>query len=86
MPLVTLRPKGQLTIPVHILQQCNLEPYEQLEVNLQNGVITMTPARKKQTPKKNQLMAFAGAGHGLWGETPEEVEKSIDELRDSWTR
>lgn len=86
MSLVTLRPKGQLTIPVDILQQWNIKPYDQLEINFQNGVITLIPAKRKEPRKKNRLMAFAGVGHGCWGEAPDEVQDSIQTLRDSWTR
>lgn len=86
MSLVTLRPKGQLTIPVDILQAWGIEPYEQLEINFQNGVITLVPAKRKEPSKKNRLMTFAGVGHGCWGDTPDEVQESIGELRDSWTR
>ena len=86
MPLVTLRPKGQITIPVQILQQLNMKPYEQVEVNFHNGVIMIIPTKRKEPTKRTNLMAFAGAGRGCWGETPNEVKQSIHNLRDSWTR
>ena len=78
--------KGLVTIPAHILQKLEIEPYEQLEINFQNGVITMSPVKKEKVPKKNQLMAFAGAGQGCWGDTPEVVEDAIHKPRNSWTR
>lgn len=86
MSLVTLRPKGQLTIPVQMLQQWDIKPYEQVEVNFNNGVITIVPAKRKTPSKRNNLLAFAGAGRGCWGNTPDEVKQSIVSLRDSWTR
>ncbi|MGV6851623.1 MAG: AbrB/MazE/SpoVT family DNA-binding domain-containing protein [bacterium] len=86
MPLVTLRPKGQLTIPVNILQQWNIKPYEQLEVSFQNGIVTMMPAKRKEQSRKSNLKAFAGIGQGCWGDTPEAVQDSIHNLRNSWTR
>ena len=86
MSLVTLRPKGQLTIPVDILQEWDIKPYDKLEINFQNGVITIVPAARKEPKKKNRLMSFAGAGKGCWGDTPGEVKESLQELRDSWSR
>lgn len=86
MALATLRPKGQLTIPVQMLQQWNIKPYEQVEISFQNGVITIVPANRKAATKQRSLSAFAGVGHGCWGKTPEAVSESIQNLRDSWTR
>jgi len=86
MSLVTLRPKGQLTIPVDILQKWDIKPYDKLEMNFQNGVITIVPAIRKEPKKKNRLMSFAGAGKGYWGDTPDEVKESLQDLRDSWSR
>lgn len=86
MPLVTLRPKGQLTIPVDILQRWDIKPYEKLEMKFQNGIITIIPATRKESSKKKSLNDFAGIGHGCWGDTPDEVQNTIHKLRDSWTR
>ncbi|MEZ5536278.1 MAG: AbrB/MazE/SpoVT family DNA-binding domain-containing protein [Thiolinea sp.] len=86
MTIATLRPKGQLTIPARILQQLNLRPYEQVEVNFQNGIITIVPVNRKETTKKDRLKTFAGAGQGCWGDSPEAVNASIHKLRDSWSR
>lgn len=86
MPLATLRPKGQLTIPAQILQQWNIKPYEQVEISFQNGVVMIVPARRKEATKRRSLAGFAGMGRGMWGDTPEKVQESIRNLRDSWTR
>lgn len=86
MSLVTLRPKGQLTIPVNILQQWGIEPYEQLELSFQNGVVTIIPAKRNEASNQNRLMEFAGIGAGCWGDTAAEVNDSVRELRDSWAR
>lgn len=86
MPLVTLRPKGQLTIPAQILQQWNIKPYDQVEINFQNGVVMIVPVNRKATNKRRNFSAFTGIGRGMWGENPAEVQASIRNLRDSWTR
>lgn len=86
MPLATLRPKGQLTIPVQILQQWGIKPYDQVEINVQNGVLMIIPVKRKETAKKKTISGFIGIGRGMWGETPAAVQASIHNLRDSWTR
>ena len=84
MPKVTLRPKGQVTIPSSILAQWNARPDDVLDVHLANGVVMFTPVRRRETPP--ELMAFAGLGKGLWGDMPEQVEASIRNLRETWNR
>jgi bifunctional DNA-binding transcriptional regulator/antitoxin component of YhaV-PrlF toxin-antitoxin module len=86
MTLATMRPKGQITIPAHILQEWNLQPYEKVEIIFQNGVVTLIPMRRKDSGKQKSIMDFVGVGHGCWGETSQEVENTITELRDTWTR
>ena len=84
MPQITLRAKGQVTIPSTILAQWNARPDDVLDVQLANGVVMFTPISRRETPL--DLMAFAGLGKGLWGDTPEQLEASIKSLRDAWTR
>lgn len=86
MTIATLRPKGQLTIPSQMLRQWNIKPYDQVEISFQNGVITIVPANRNDKSKKCNLKAFAGIGRGCWGKTPESVNDSILNLRDSWSR
>ena len=81
---VTLRPKGQITIPASILAQWEAKPDDVFDVQLANGVVMFTPVRRRQSPP--DLMAFAGIGSGLWGETAEQLDASISDLRDAWTR
>ena len=84
MPQVILRAKGQVTIPSSILSQWKAKPEDVLDVQLANGVVMFTPVRRRQASP--DLMAFAGLGKALWGDTPEQVEASIQSLRETWTR
>lgn len=86
MPIATLRPKGQITIPMNILKIWGIDTNEQIEISIHNGIVTMAPVNRKETQKHKNIMDFAGIGRGVWGETTEEVDNSIRELRDSWTR
>ncbi|WP_020560816.1 hypothetical protein [Thiofilum flexile] len=36
--------------------------------------------------KEGHLMSFAGIGRGMWGNTPEKIQKTIQDLRASWER
>ena len=84
MPQVTLRPKGQITIPASILAQWKAQPDDIFDVQLANGVVMFTPVSRRENPPN--LMAFAGVGKGLWGNTPEQVDANIASLRDEWRR
>lgn len=86
MLTVSLGPKGQLTIPDSILQQWGVEPNDQLELSFQNGIVTLVPVKRQQKSGCNSLMEFAGIGAGCWGETSDEMNDSLRELRGSWGR
>lgn len=85
---VKLREKGQITIPVNILQewrrQNQVQTNDAIDISLANGVLMLIPSKRGQT--KRDLLSFAGAGKGLWGESEPEIESSIAALRASWAR
>jgi AbrB family looped-hinge helix DNA binding protein len=84
MPEVTIRPKGQVTIPAEIMQSWHLRTNDRVNITLVNGIVTMTPIKRKEASK--DIMSFAGIGRGIWGDTHEEVETTINEIRNSWNR
>jgi bifunctional DNA-binding transcriptional regulator/antitoxin component of YhaV-PrlF toxin-antitoxin module len=88
MAQVKLREKGQLTIPAELLHEWsrlhNVATNDSIEVNLSNGVLMLVPTKRHAA--KRDIMSFAGVGKGLWGKTPEDVETSIQSLRNSWSR
>lgn len=85
---VKLREKGQVTIPAELLQEWGRKNHvatnDSLEVHLSNGVLMLIPS-KRHTGKRD-IMSFAGVGKGLWGNTQDDIESTIQELRNSWTR
>ena len=83
-PQIFLRAKGQVTIPSTIFAQWNAQADDLLDVQLANGVVMFTPVRRHQASP--DLMAFACLGKGLWGDTPEQVEASNQNLRETWNR
>ena len=88
MPQVKLREKGQVTIPAELLQEWSRTNHvatnDTMEVQLSNGVLMLIPSKRHAA--KRDLMSYAGAGKGLWGKSEAEIETSIQELRNSWTR
>lgn len=63
---------------------CPEHPNDTLEIALVNGVITLTPTKRQE--HKDSVISYAGIFRGAWGATPEEVEKTLHEQRDSWAR
>jgi antitoxin component of MazEF toxin-antitoxin module len=82
MPIVKIRPKGQITIPAEILQAWHVQFNEQVNVNLVNGVVMLTPIRKNKT----SILSYAGIAQGLWGDSAEDSNNFIRNERESWER
>ena len=85
MPEIRMRPKHQVTLPASIVRQANLQIDDRLTVTFVNGNIVISPKRRKETAS-NDIMAFAGTGRGVWGQTSDEVEATVSELRGEWER
>ena len=50
-----------------------------------NGNILISPKRAKVAAPQD-VMAFAGMGRRVWGQTSDEVEAKVRALRDEWER
>jgi bifunctional DNA-binding transcriptional regulator/antitoxin component of YhaV-PrlF toxin-antitoxin module len=85
MPEVRMRPKSQITLPASIVRAANLQTDDRLDVNLINGNIVISPQRHP-TPTPDSVMAFAGAGRGVWGQSADEVAATAHGLRQEWER
>lgn len=86
MPEVRLRPKGQVTIPASIIEKAHLSEDVMLDVELVNGVITLTPHPQGKGRAREDIMAYAGIFRGAWGDTAKKVDETISKLRDEWER
>jgi bifunctional DNA-binding transcriptional regulator/antitoxin component of YhaV-PrlF toxin-antitoxin module len=83
MTEITVRQRNQVTIPKAIAEAAGIEEGTVCDMQYANGVITI------QLPEHRppvDVMQYAGIGRGLWGETPEEVDRTIRALRDEWDR
>lgn len=81
MPEIRMRPKHQVTLPASIVREANLAIDDRLEVTYTNGVIILIPNSKTPQAKKFNIMSYAGIGKGIWGNTAEEVDQYINDLR-----
>lgn len=84
MPEIRMRPKHQVTLPASVVREAKLKPDDRLTVTFINGSIIITP--KHDAKDKDDIMSFAGIGHGLWGNTPEEVDQTLCNMKNSWER
>jgi bifunctional DNA-binding transcriptional regulator/antitoxin component of YhaV-PrlF toxin-antitoxin module len=80
---ITVRQRNQVTIPKAIAEAAGIEEGTVCDMQYANGVITIVlPAHRPPI----DVMQFAGIGRGLWGQTTEEVDRTIRALRDEWDR
>ncbi len=84
MTQVRVRPKGQITIPVHIAEAARIHADDTLDISCANGVITLIPVARKE--RGSSIMAFAGIAQGTWGTTTDEVDACLEQGRSSWER
>lgn len=84
MPIVKMRPKGQITIPATIVHTANLSENSQFDVEYINGVIILKPINDEQ--EKDDVMSYAGLFAGAWGDTSAEVETNIRNLHNEWEK
>ncbi len=76
-----MRQKHQLTLPAQIVRDAKLNLDDKLEVTYTNGVILLTPKSVPASSKTFDLMAYAGVGQGIWGESHHDVDAFIRNLR-----
>ena len=81
MAEIRMRPKHQLTLPADIVRQANLATDDRLDVSYSNGVIVLTPKPASAGGHPFDLMAYAGIAKDMWGDTADEVNQYIRDLR-----
>lgn len=84
MPVVKIRPKGQVTIPADILQAWHIHSNDKINVNLVNGVVMLTPVNRLD--HKKSIMSYAGIARGLWGDSADDIDNFVRNERDSWEK
>jgi bifunctional DNA-binding transcriptional regulator/antitoxin component of YhaV-PrlF toxin-antitoxin module len=84
MTPITVRQRNQVTIPKAIAEAAGLTEGTVCDLHYENGVITIKVPWHREPG--DSILKYAGIARGVWGETPEEVDRTIRELRDSWDR
>ena len=85
MPEIRMRSKNQFTLPASLVRASGIQIDDKLSVSLVNGSIVITPMGPKHQGLSD-VMAFAGIAQGVWGDTPEEVEQTLQRDRATWER
>ncbi len=85
MPIVKLKQKGQLTLPVEIRRELALDEGDVLEAQVKDGRIVLTPKelvdRRREAAFK-RIDEIAERARARWeaeGKTEEEMERLIEE-------
>jgi bifunctional DNA-binding transcriptional regulator/antitoxin component of YhaV-PrlF toxin-antitoxin module len=78
---IRMRPKHQITLPANIVRQAKLATDDRLEVTYTNGVIVLTPHPAAAPAQAFNVMSYAGIGEGMWGQSADEVNQYISDLR-----
>ncbi len=82
MAEIRMRRKHQITLPASIVREAKIEPEDRLTVTFMNGAIIIKACEPAGEMKEDEVMSYAGLGRGLWGNTHDEVLKTIRKLRD----
>ena len=78
--LSTISSKNQITLPVHLLRELGLGPGDRVAITIQDERLILRPR------PKNWVEYYRGSLVGLYGNTKEEIDEYIRELRDDGGR
>jgi AbrB family looped-hinge helix DNA binding protein len=89
MSTVRIKQKGQVTLPMSVRKELNLQEGDLLELGVRKGSIVLQPRdltarHPRKAAKKSGLMSYFGSGKGLFA-SPEEVDAYIRRERAAWT-
>ncbi len=84
MSEIRMRPKHQVTLSASIVHLAQIKPDDTLSVSYLNGSIIITPKIHHQ--EEINILSFAGIGRGLWGNTTEDVDATIRNMKEAWER
>ena len=84
MTEITVRQRNQITIPKAIAEEAGIAEGAVGDLSYADGVITIAFRGHPRQPV--DISQYIGIGRGLWGDTPEEVDRTLREMRDEWDR
>ena len=82
MPNTQLRPTNQATSPTDLSEPPRVPLHNNPHVTQYNSSNILTPvaATKNQT----DIMSFAGIATGVWGDTAQEVGRTLGQIKSGW--
>jgi len=75
---VTLSSKNQITLPVAALRSLNIKPGDKLRAVVKGRTVELLPH------PVSWVDYYAGIAEGLYGQTKEDVDAYIREIRGDW--
>jgi AbrB family looped-hinge helix DNA binding protein len=78
--MTTISTKNQITLPAQLLREIGIGPGDRLAISREGNRLVMRPR------PKDWVEYHAGSLRGMYGDTPEEIEAYIKELRDETDR
>jgi bifunctional DNA-binding transcriptional regulator/antitoxin component of YhaV-PrlF toxin-antitoxin module len=80
---VFLRVRRQITLPAEAVSAVGLAVDDVLEVRVVEGGILLVPKRAGQEPARS-IGRFVGPGRGVFGDTAEQADALVRDLRREW--
>ena len=76
--LTTISSKNQITLPAQLLREMGLNAGDRLAIRREGNRLVLRPR------PKDWVEYYGGSLRGLYGETREEKDAYVDELRSEW--
>jgi AbrB family looped-hinge helix DNA binding protein len=77
--LTTISSKNQITLPVQLLREMGLGAGDRIAIRREGNRLVLRPR------PKDWVEYYGGSLRGLYGETREEKDAYVDELRNEWS-
>ena len=78
MPKTTISSKYQITLPARLVRELGLQPGDKLAIEVEEGRLILHPR------PKDWVSYTAGSLKGVYGETKEDIDAYLKEVRGSW--
>ncbi len=78
--LTTISSKNQITLPAQLLREMGLGAGDRLAIRREGNRLVLRPR------PKDWVDYYGGSLRGLYGETKEEKDAYVDDLRSEWER
>lgn len=78
--LTTISSKNQITLPAHLLRELGLSAGDRLVVRREGNRLVLRPR------PKDWVEYYGGSLRGLYGESHEEMDAYVKELRSEWEK